>query len=40
MPTKKRICRRFAGSSFFFESLILNHAFVDGNKRVASFVTD
>lgn len=23
-----------------FESLILNHAFVDGNKRVAFFVTD
>ena len=23
-----------------FESLVLNHAFVDGNKRVAFFVTD
>ena len=23
-----------------FESLILNHAFVDGNKRVAFFITD
>jgi death-on-curing protein len=23
-----------------FESLLLNHAFVDGNKRVAFFVTD
>jgi death-on-curing protein len=23
-----------------FESLILNHAFIDGNKRVAFFVTD
>ena len=23
-----------------FESLLLNHAFIDGNKRVAFFVTD
>lgn len=27
-------------ASALFESLIMNHAFVDGNKRVAFFVTD
>ena len=30
--------RRLAAA--LFESLILNHAFVDGNKRLAFFVTD
>jgi len=29
-----------AMAAALFESLLLNHAFVDGNKRVAFFVTD